>query len=187
MIEEEQDGDGATFDEDPPIADERTTGLLPSSPTGPSASRDAAYGGNGDGWTAAQWEDWWHGLGDDRHGERRCWRWRRDESQAGSQTLQEPEWEKFQLQEIDVLPKEVLGWLLLRRADLPSHARLSVLAATNNKLDLDLVEQAMRDQEEELLLAKNAAAPRGLTGKSKEASGACYQTERGVMTNAEIF
>ncbi|CAE7271989.1 TY1B-A [Symbiodinium sp. CCMP2592] len=72
----------------------------------------------------------------------------------------EPEWERFQLEEVDALPQEVLGWILLRRAHLPSHARLSVLAATNNKLDLDLIEKALRDQEEDLLQAEERRGPR---------------------------
>ena len=128
---------------DPPVANERTTG-----------SRAASRTGEG-GWTAEEWEQWWNSN--------RTWsptrrRWRDDNSSEDDGP--EPEWERFQLDEIDVLPPEVLGWLLLRRAHLPAHARLAVLAATNNRLELDLVEKAMRDQEEDLLQADDRRGPR---------------------------
>ena len=50
-----------------------------------------------------------------------------------------------------MLPSEVLGWLLLRRAGLTSQLRLSVQAAAGNSLKLDSVERALRGMEEEFL------------------------------------
>ena len=50
--------------------------------------------------------------------------------------------------------RQILGWLLLRKCGLPSHARLAVLSATNNVLELDIVEKALRDQEEELMASE---------------------------------
>ena len=50
---------------------------------------------------------------------------------------------------------------MLRRSGLPASARLSVLSSIGNKLDLATMERAMRDQEEELLLAE-AQRNRGL-------------------------
>ena len=50
----------------------------------------------------------------------------------------------------EVLPSEVLGWLLLRRAGLTSQQRLSVQAAAGNSLKLDSVERALRAMEEDL-------------------------------------
>ena len=108
---------------DPPVANERTTGSRTASRTG------------GGGWTAEEWEAWWNGREQQWSPGRRRWHQDEDDEDAGP----EPEWEKFQLEEIDVLPPEVLGWMLLRRAHLPAHARLAVLAATNNRLELDLV------------------------------------------------
>ena len=51
----------------------------------------------------------------------------------------------------DVLPSELLGWLLLRRAQLPNAARLAIQAAAGNSLKFEAVEKAMRSMEEELV------------------------------------
>ena len=56
------------------------------------------------------------------------------------------------MEEIQVLPDEVLGWLLLRRANLSAASRLSVQASVNNSLKFQDIETALRDQEEEELL-----------------------------------
>ncbi|CAE7024865.1 unnamed protein product, partial [Symbiodinium sp. CCMP2456] len=53
----------------------------------------------------------------------------------------------------EVLPPEVLGWLLLRRANLSQQERLSVQAASNNSLRIDDVEKALRSMEDELVHA----------------------------------
>ena len=62
-------------------------------------------------------------------------------------------WLQFQAEGRDheVLPPEIMGWLLLRRAGLTSQQRLSVQSATNNSLIFDEIEVALRDQEEDLL------------------------------------
>ena len=138
---------------DPPVANERSTG-----------SRAKSRAGDG-GWTAEEWEEWWNSSRTWSPGRRR---WRGDDSSDDDGP--EPEWERFQLEEIDVLPPEVLGWLLLRRAHLPAHARLAVLAATN-RLELDLVEKAMRDQGCSSPMI--GVDPAGATGSSRAASGAC--------------
>ncbi|CAE7547481.1 RE1 [Symbiodinium sp. CCMP2592] len=135
---------GDTLDEHLPVADERSHR-------------------GGEGWTAEEWEAWWNGQTWDSPSRR--WRfggswWDKGKDDSDDDDGPTPEWERFQLDEIDALPSEVLGWLLLRRAGLPSHARLSVLAATNNRLDLDLVEKALRDQEEDLLQAEDRRGPR---------------------------
>eukprot|EP00913_Durusdinium_trenchii_P000777 g725.t1 len=62
-------------------------------------------------------------------------------------------WDELQVEEISVLPDEVLGWLLLRRANLSASSRLSVQASVNNSLKFSDIELALRDQEEELLQA----------------------------------
>ena len=54
----------------------------------------------------------------------------------------------------EVLPEEVLGWILLRRANLPTASRLAVQASVGNSLRFDAIERALRDQEEELLAAE---------------------------------
>ena len=52
----------------------------------------------------------------------------------------------------EVLPPEVLGWLLLRRANLPTSARLSIQAAAGNSLLFTDIERAMRAMEDELMV-----------------------------------
>ncbi|OLP76628.1 hypothetical protein AK812_SmicGene43412 [Symbiodinium microadriaticum] len=129
---------GDREDEHPPVASER-------------GERGAG------GWTAAEWEAWWGGYqSPSRRRFGNSWRHEDSEEDDGPQ----PEWERFQLEEIDALPPEVLGWSLLRRAHLPSQARLSVLAATNNRLDIDLIEKGVRDQEEDLLQAEERRGPK---------------------------
>lgn len=41
-------------------------------------------------------------------------------------------WDKLQTQNLEVLPDEILGWLLLRRPNLSAASRLSVQASVNN-------------------------------------------------------
>ena len=99
-------------------------------------------------WTHAEWQAWYR------------WKSWKDKSwDSGSEDDESDppiRWEQFEFSDVQVLPSEILGWLLLRRSGLPASARLSVLSAINNSLDLDTMERAMRDQEEELLLAESA-------------------------------
>ena len=44
----------------------------------------------------------------------------------------------------EVLPPEVLGWLLLRRSNITHQERLSVQAAAGNSLRIDDIEKALR-------------------------------------------
>ena len=99
-------------------------------------------------WTAEEWADW-HAW---RTPSRKRWKDSSDDEAAEQATP--IKWEQFDYGDIQVLPPEILGWILLRRSGLPASARLSVLSAINNRLDLDTMERAMRDQEEELLMAE---------------------------------
>ena len=51
----------------------------------------------------------------------------------------------------EVLPPEVLGWLLLRRSNITHQERLSVQAAAGNSLRIDDIEKALRSMEDELV------------------------------------
>ena len=98
-------------------------------------------------WTADEWRQW----------QRDRWQRQEDDDTSSNWWDQKEEtirWEQFEFGEVQILPQEILGWLLLRRSGLPASARLSVLSAINNRLDLDTMERAMRDQEEELLVAE---------------------------------
>ena len=90
-------------------------------------------------WTHEQWKDW----------RKKQWKEWCDDTSSGEDLL----WDELQNEEIQVLPDEVLGWLLLRRANLSASSRLSVQALVNNSLMFRDIEVALRDQEEELLQA----------------------------------
>ena len=60
-------------------------------------------------------------------------------------------WDAHEEKLPEVLPSEVLGWLLLRRANLGTQARLSVQAAAGNSLRLEDIEKALRGMEDELI------------------------------------
>ena len=85
---------------------------------------------------------------------------RRDsDSDSSAKALEDLElWDKYEEKLEEVLPSELLGWLLLRRAGLSAQGRLSVQAAAGNSLRLEKIETAMRGMEEELL---SHEAPRG--------------------------
>jgi hypothetical protein len=58
-----------------------------------------------------------------------------------------------------ILPEEVLGWLPMRRSGLSSTSRLSIQASAGNSLRFYDVEQAMRQQDDELLSQERQKAP----------------------------
>ena len=60
-----------------------------------------------------------------------------------------------------MLPPEILGWILLRRAGLTAAQRLSVLAACGNSLHVDDIETALRNQDEELLAGGTSSSATG--------------------------
>ncbi|CAE7725645.1 RE2 [Symbiodinium sp. CCMP2592] len=68
-------------------------------------------------------------------------------------------WSRCEEKLEEVLPSELLGWLLLRRAGLTAQARLSVQAAAGNSLKLDRVEGALRGMEDELLAQEQTRTP----------------------------
>ncbi|CAL1136371.1 unnamed protein product, partial [Cladocopium goreaui] len=68
-------------------------------------------------------------------------------------------WDELEVEEVHVLPDEILGWLLLRRANLSSANRLAVQSSVQNSLFFRDIENALRDQEEELLQADQHRLP----------------------------
>ena len=111
---------------------------------GDAAWEDEWYGY----WTPQQWREW------------NSW-WTQDsDSQSWDGGFEEEDedadvpWDELEVDEAEVLPEEVLGWILLRRAGLPTSSRLSVQASVGNSLRFDAIERALRDQEEELLAAE---------------------------------
>ena len=101
---------------------------------------------------------------------RSSWRTRRkkvradddDDSDDSAAALADLEvWDRYEEGLEEVLPGEVLGWLLLRRANLPTSARLSIQAAAGNSLLFTDIERAMRSMEDELMIHDDSrrAAP----------------------------
>ena len=97
-------------------------------------------------WTWQDWKDW----------STKRW-WDRDDSSEDENFEDDLTWADLENTEVEVLPQEVLGWILLRRAGLSASARLSVQAAAHNSLRFDDVERALRDQQEELLMSEAQA------------------------------
>ena len=77
-----------------------------------------------------QWGSWGWRRGD-------YWRWAED-----SDDPEDPEYAVLPA----FLPDVILGWLLLQRSGLDSKGRSVVLAATHNKLNLSLIEEALKAQ-----------------------------------------
>ena len=89
------------------------------------------------------------GLG--RSSKSRRFRRQESDSEDSEHALQDLQmWDAYEEIMEDVLPSEVLGWLLLRRAGLSTAARLAVQASAGNSLRFEDVEHAMRGMEEEL-------------------------------------
>ena len=107
--------------------------------------------------------DWWDSYGWWGYGWRDDWdaqswsssRWFESRDEAS----QEHPWEDTENDLPAILPEEVIGWLLLRRAGLPASSRLSIQAAAGNSLRFKDVEQAMRLQDEELLAQERQKGP----------------------------
>ena len=50
-------------------------------------------------------------------------------------------WDELEVEDVQVLPDEALGWLVLRRANLSSSSRLSVQASVQNSLSFRAIER----------------------------------------------
>ncbi|CAE7201713.1 RE1, partial [Symbiodinium sp. KB8] len=78
---------------------------------------------------------------------------RRDsDSDDSTRALEDLElWDKYDESLPEVLPSEVLGWLLLRRSGLGHQSSLAVQSAAGNSLKLEDIEKSLRSMEDELL------------------------------------
>ena len=112
------------------------------------AARDLHEAEHGEEWKDEEWEDW-----------RKFKKWKhsgrakshQEDSGDDRSSGEDLPWDELEVEDVQVLPDEVLGWLLLRRANLSSSSRLSVQASVQNSLSFRAIERALRDQEEELL------------------------------------
>ena len=78
-------------------------------------------------------------------------------------------WERYDESLPDVLPSELLGWLLLRRASISHQASLAVQSAASGSLRLDDIEKALRAMEDEIL--QQELRPRGGLGAGGKGHG----------------
>lgn len=89
-------------------------------------------GGERAWWTEEEWKQWCKGR-------------RKDCYDDGSSSGEDLAWDELETGHIQVLLDEVLGWLLLRRANLSAASRLSVQASVQNSLFFRDIENALRD------------------------------------------
>ncbi|CAJ1422725.1 unnamed protein product [Effrenium voratum] len=141
----------------PTASPTRPGGGEPGEDVGPAEDVDSGVpeGNDGEGAEGQGDDPWWQ---DDSWWWSSRW-WETQDEEADWQAWDDPgeatvKWDEFEIEDMEILPDEVLGWLLLRRAGLPASARLSVQSATQNSLQFADIERAMRDQEEELLQAE---------------------------------
>ena len=116
-------------------------------------------------WTDAEWKAWYLDQ---------------EEEESSEDDLP---WDELEQEAPDVLPPEILGWLLLRRANLSSAARLSVQASVQNSLNFEAIEKALRDQEEELLQGDSLRHQHGRG--AKRAYWVEEEGQWGLMTTPE--
>ena len=76
-------------------------------------------------------------------------------------------WERYDESLPDVLPSEVLGWLLLRRSGISHQASLAVQSAAANSLRLDDIEKSLRAMEHEILGQELRPRGQGPGGKGQ--------------------
>ena len=137
--------------QEPPEQDPQETS--PTSPADCSPSHAAQPDGPRDDESEWHDEDWGSSSGWRWH-RRDDWWWHRDWRHGDAwddDDMDDDEWEDLETTLPQILPEEVLGWLLLRRSGLASSAKMSVLAASGNSLRFHDVEKALRQQEEEIL------------------------------------
>ena len=136
--------------------------------------------GHDEWWTREQWDDW--------YAQRR--RWRDKPSDASTNVSWDDtedvkvQWEQFDYGEMQILPEEILGWILLRRSGLPASARLSILSAINNCLDFSVMERAMRDQEE--LLMTEAQRSHGAVQRPRRSFWIESEGQWGLLAETEL-
>ena len=108
-------------------------------------------------WDEQDWWDedaWWYGW-DEWYG------WDGAEQEWSQSDDREPRWEEDELLYQELIPEEVLGWLLLRRSGLPASSRLSIQASSNNSMRFHDIERSMRQQEDELLAQERSRLTAG--------------------------
>ena len=86
-------------------------------------------------------------------------------------------WEEMDSGLPEVLPSELLGWLMLRRCNLTSQQRLNILSSVGNSLRADDVERGLRGAEDELRLHEQDRGGKG-KGHPRAQNRANFWVER---------
>lgn len=130
--------------------------------TAPDESEDGEASPTYSGWSWWRRQQWTPGewLRDSSRYGSESWPQAGDEESEEDQDEDVP-WDELEVEEREILPDEVLGWILLRRAGLTTQNRLAVQASVGNSLRYDAIERALRDQEEELLAAERRPPGKG--------------------------
>ena len=97
-------------------------------------------------------------------------------------------WEDLDTGLPEVLPSELLGWIMLRKSSLNAAQRLNVLSSIGNSLKADDIEKGLRGAEDELRLVEKEreGRPKG-SGKSKHRPSFWveHQGEWGLLLTSE--
>ena len=85
-------------------------------------------------------------------------------------------WDELEQDLPEVLPSEIIGWLMLRRSSLTPQQRLNVLSATGNSLKAEDIEPGLRGAEDELRLQEGHG---GSKGHGKKGRSTTFWVEQG--------
>ena len=96
-------------------------------------------------------------------------------------------WEELDSGLPEVLPTELVGWLMLRRSGLSSQQRLNVLSSIVNSLRAEDVERGLRGAEDELRVHEREQVPKGhgKKGTHRPVFWMEHQGEWSLLTAAE--
>ena len=117
------------------------------------------------------------------------WKGPDDSSSSSDQEAAQRAWEALDQGLPEVLPSELLGWLMLRRCSLTPAQRLTVLSSVGNSLKADDIERGLRGAEEDLRLHDREGEMKGKgRGKHRPRSNFWIESdgEWGLLTMPEI-
>ena len=118
------------------------------------------------------------------------WKGSDDSSSSSDQGEAQRAWEALDQGLPEVLPSELLGWLMLRRCSLTPAQRLTVLSSVGNSLKADDIERGLRGAEEDLRLhdreGEGKGKGRGKHGKPRANYWIENDGEWGLLTMPEM-
>ena len=97
-------------------------------------------------------------------------------------------WDDLDVGLPEVLPSELIGWIMLRKSSLNAAQRLNVLSSIGNSLKADDIEKGLRGAEDELRVVEKEreGRPKGHgKGKTRPQFWVEYEGEWGLMLTGE--